>query len=248
MVEKVLELKNVSFSFGSQPAVKNVTFSMEKGDFLGVIGPNGAGKTTLIKLILGLIKPDSGSIRIFGDDAAKFRSWSRLGYVPQKATNFDQNFPATVFEVSSMGRFQKAGILHQLSVQDRKKIEEALEVVDMLDLRDKRIGDLSGGQQQRVFMARALAGEPELLLLDEPTVGVDAKAQHNFYALLKKLNKEFGMSLILISHDVGMVTKYVNKLACVNITLDFHDVSKGVKPSDLVCAYSEGMTKVSHHH
>ena len=248
MVEKILELKNVSFNYGSQPAVKNATFSMEKGDFLGVIGPNGAGKTTIVKLILGLLKPDSGSIRIFGNDVSKFRGWPKLGYVPQKATNFDQNFPATVFEVASMGRFQKTGLLHQLSARDHKKIEGALEVVDMLDLRDKRIGDLSGGQQQRVFMARALAGEPELLLLDEPTVGVDAKAQHNFYALLKKLNKDFGMSLVLISHDVGMVTKYVNKLACVNITLDFHDVSKGVKPSDLVCAYSEGMTRVSHHH
>ncbi len=248
MAEKVLELKDVSFSYSSQPAVKSATFSMEKGDFLGVIGPNGGGKTTLVKLILGLLKPDSGSIRVFGEEIPKFRGWPRLGYVPQKATNFDQNFPATVFEVASMGRFERAGLMHQLSKEDYNAVENALKVVGMLGMRDKRVGDLSGGQQQRVFIARALAGEPELLLLDEPTVGVDAEAQHNFYALLKKLNKEFGMSLVLISHDVGMVSKYVNKLACVNINVEFHDVSKGVKDSDLVCAYPEAMAAVPHHH
>lgn len=248
MAEKILELRNVSFGYNGQPAVKSATFSLEKGDFMGVIGPNGAGKTTLIKLILGLLKPDSGSIMVFGEDISKFRGWPRLGYVPQKATNFDQNFPATVFEVASMGRFQKAGMMRQLSKGDYKAVENALGVVGMLGLRDKRIGDLSGGQQQRVFIARALAGEPELLLLDEPTVGVDAEAQHSFYSLLKKLNKEFGMSLVLISHDVGMVSKYVNKLACVNINVEFHDVSKGVSKSDLVCAYPEVMAPVPHHH
>jgi len=246
-LEKILELDGVSFSYDRRPALKNATFSLMKGDFLGVIGPNGAGKTTLVKLVLGLLKPDSGTIKLFGEDISRFHEWTRIGYVPQKATNFDQNFPATVFEVASMGRFKKAGMMRRLSAEDDRAIEKALEVVGMLDLRDRRIGGLSGGQQQRVFIARALAGEPELLILDEPTVGVDAEAQHNFYSLLKKLRKEYSISIVLISHDVGMVTKYVNKLACTNITLDFHDVSKGIKKSDLACAY-EGMDMVPHHH
>lgn len=245
---KILEVENVSFGYGGKPALRKATFSLEKGDFLGVIGPNGAGKTTLVKLVLGLLRPDSGSIKLFGEDVSGFRGWPRIGYVPQKATNFDQNFPATVFEVASMGRFQRAGMMHRLSARDYKAIENALEVVGMLGLRDKRIGDLSGGQQQRVFIARALAGEPELLLLDEPTVGVDAEAQHNFYALLERLRKEYGICIVLVSHDVGMVTKHVNKLACVNISLDFHDVSKGIKKSDLICAYHDEMEMVPHHH
>jgi zinc transport system ATP-binding protein len=248
LAQKILELEGVSFSYGTQPTVKNATFSLEKGDFLGIIGPNGAGKTTLVKMVLGLLRPDSGSIKLFGEDISRFHSWPRIGYVPQKATNFDQNFPATVFEVASMGRFQRAGMMRRLSARDYKAIENALDVVGMLGLRDKRIGELSGGQQQRVFIARALAGEPELLLLDEPTVGVDAEAQHNFYALLRKLRKEYGIAIVLVSHDVGMVTRHVNKLACVNITVDFHDVSKGIKKSDLVCTYHEGMHMVPHHH
>jgi zinc transport system ATP-binding protein len=246
--EKILELSDVSFAYNGQPAVRGATFSLQKGDFLGVIGPNGGGKTTLVKLILGLLRPDSGSIRVFGEDVSRFRGWPRIGYVPQKATNFDQNFPATVFEVASMGRFQRAGMTRRLSQEDYRAVEKALGVVGMLGLRDKRIGDLSGGQQQRVFIARALAGEPELLLMDEPTVGVDAKAQHDFYALLKKLHKDFGISIVLISHDVMVVSRYVNKLACVNINVEFHDVSKGVSQSDLACAYSETMAVVPHHH
>jgi zinc transport system ATP-binding protein len=248
MTENIMGLESLSFSYGNQPIIDKATFSIEKGDFVGMIGPNGAGKTTLIKLVLGLLKPTHGIIKLFGKEIDGFREWHRIGYVPQKATNFDQNFPATVFEVASMGRFAKAGMCKQLSKDDYAAVEKALGVVGMLKLRDRRIGELSGGQEQRVFIARALAAEPELLILDEPTVGVDAEAQHEFYSLLKKLNKKFGLTLILVSHDIGMVSKTVNKLVCVNIAVTMHDISKGINEADLHCAYSSGMELVPHHH
>jgi len=244
----VVELEGVSYSYGRQRVLDRVNLSVERGDFVGVIGPNGSGKTTIAKLILGLLKPDSGTVRLFGEDISRFRDAKRIGYVPQKATGFDQNFPATVFEVASMGRIPRAGMLKQLSAGDNAAVERALSLTGMLPLRDRRIGELSGGQQQRVFIARALAAEPDLLILDEPTVGVDAEAQHSFYSLLKQLNKDLGMTLILISHDVGMVSENVNKLACVNIRVTVHDVSKGVKEADLHCAYPAGLEMVGHHH
>jgi len=247
MAEKIVEFRNVTFSYGKQPSVDKATFSIEKGDFVGMIGPNGAGKTTLVKLMLGLLKPDSGSVRVFGKELSEFKDWRKIGYVPQKATNFDQNFPASVFEVASMGRVSKAGLMRQLSSEDNEAVGKALEVAGISNLRNSRIGDLSGGQQQRVFIARALASEPELLILDEPTVGVDQKAQHDFYLLLGRLNREKGMTLVLISHDVGVVAKNAGKVACVNVRVTMHDASKGIDDA-LLCAYGNDMGRVPHHH
>jgi zinc transport system ATP-binding protein len=247
MPGKVLEFDGVSYSYGRSLALQNATFAIERGEFVGMIGPNGAGKTTLIKLALGLLKPDAGSIRLFGKEMGHFREWSRIGYVPQKATNFDQNFPASVFEVASMGRIPKAGLMRQFSEEDRKAVERALEVAGIGNLRDCRIGDLSGGQQQRVFIARALSAEPELLILDEPTVGVDQKAQHEFYLLLGKLNREIGMTLLLVSHDTGVVAKNAGRIACVNVGVTMHDASKGIDEA-LLCAYGSDFGRVPHHH
>jgi len=248
MAETILEFKNVSFGYRSgQPAVSHATFSIEKGDFVGMIGPNGAGKTTIVKLMVGLLKPDSGTIRIFGEEISKFRDWRRVGYVPQKATNFDPNFPASVWEVASMGRISKSGLFKQFSKQDKEVVERALDVAGISNLRESRIWDLSGGQQQRVFIARALASEPDLLILDEPTVGVDQKAQHDFYVLMGKLNRKQGMTLILVSHDVGVVAKNAGKIACVNGGVVIHDTSKGIDRA-LLCAYGNDVTRVPHHH
>lgn len=246
--ETVLSLHDVSFSYGKQPVLDRVNIEVKRGDFVGMIGPNGAGKTTIIKIIVGLLKPDSGSVTVFGKKLSEFREPYRIGYVPQKATNFDPNFPASVFEVASMGRFSRKGALRGLGKEDMEKVEQALDLVGMLEYKDKRIGDLSGGQQQRVFIARALAGDSELLLLDEPTVAVDTESQKKFYSLLARLNKELKITCILVSHDVTMVTGLVNKLACVNHTAIIHDVSKGIREEDLFCPYNPGMTLVSHRH
>ncbi|MFA5077563.1 MAG: metal ABC transporter ATP-binding protein [Candidatus Micrarchaeia archaeon] len=246
--EKIVEFSGVSFSFGSQPVLDNASFELRRGDFVGMIGPNGAGKTTLVKLMLGLLKPGQGTIKLFGKELAEFRDWKKIGYVPQKATSFDPDFPATVLEAASMGRFASAGLMNQLSAADNKAVEDSLRRTGMLSMAGKRIGELSGGQQQRVFIARALASEPELLILDEPTVGVDAEAQHDFYELLGSLNKKMKMTLVLISHDVGMVTKRVNRLACVNRTVRMHEISEGFDSADLRCAYESELGMVPHHH
>ncbi len=248
MEENVLELEKVNFSYGVAPAIRNASFTLKKGDYLGLIGPNGGGKTTLVKLILGLLEPSSGKILIFGKDISRFDERHRIGYVPQKATNFDPNFPASVYEVASMGRVAKVGLFRQFGSKDRKSVEQALELVGMFDFKDQRIGDLSGGQQQRVFIARALAAESELLILDEPTVGVDKQAQHAFYSLLKRLNKELGMTLILVSHDIEVVSKNANKIICANIAVTTHDVSKGFSAKELACAYSADFRIIPHHH
>ena len=245
---KVIEFDKVSFSYGGQSVLNKVTFSIHKNDFFGIIGPNGGGKTTLIKLFLGFLKPDSGKIKLFGKEKIGIDELRRIGYVPQRATNFDQNFPATVFEVASMGRFAKAGLTKQISKNDYSVVEKSLDAVSMLKFRNRRIGDLSGGQQQRVFIARALAAEPEILVLDEPLAGVDMESQHQFYELLKHLNKDLGLTIILVSHDVGMISKNVTKLACVNVNAAIHDLSKGISEADLACAYPTNLNLVPHHH
>jgi len=244
----VLSMHGVSFSYGRNKVLDNVNLEVERGDFVGMIGPNGAGKTTIIKIIVGLLRPDSGSVEVFGRKLQEFKEPYRIGYVPQKATNFDPNFPASVFEVVSMGRFSRKGPLRSLGKEDMRKVEQALDLVGMLGYRDERIGDLSGGQQQRVFIARALAGDSELLLLDEPTVAVDSESQKKFYSLLRKLNKEMRITCILVSHDVTMINGLVNKLACINHSAILHDVSKGIKEEDMYCPYNPDMVLVPHRH
>jgi zinc transport system ATP-binding protein len=249
--ENIVEFDKVSFVYGNQPVIKEADFSIERGDFFAAIGPNGGGKTTIIKLMLGFLRPSKGMVRVFGKPPGGFGELKRIGYVPQKATNFDQDFPATVLEVASMGRFAKIGLFKNPSKEDRDAVIKALDAVHMLALENKRIGELSGGQQQRVFIARALATEPEVLILDEPLAGVDAESQHRFYALLRKLNKENGITLLLVSHDVSMVSKDVTKLACINVGVSVHDVSNGINKADLVCSYEKiaaDLERIPHHH
>src|SRR2546430_4246584 len=204
-VDPVVELEHVTFDYESERVLDEVSLRIGRGDFLGIIGPNGSGKTTLLKVLLGLLRPASGRVRVFGTDVRLFREWARIGYVPQKAIAFDARFPASVLEVVLSGRSGVAGIGRRFGERDRAAAEEALKTVDMLELRARPIGRLSAGQQQRVFIARALASRPELLLLDEPTVGVDVDAQEQFYSLLRRLNREIRTKLVLVSHGVRVV-------------------------------------------
>ncbi len=221
-VKNLIEVKDICFSYGKEQVLKDITFDIHQGDYLGVIGPNGSGKTTLLKIMLGLFKSSCGEVRLFGKNIREFKDWSKIGYVPQKATNFDAHFPATVEEVVLMGRYARRGLFHPITEQDKKIVRESLEHVGMQEYRDRLIGDLSGGQQQRVFIARALAGKPEVIFLDEPTTGVDERTQGEFYALLKKLNEQLGLTLVLVSHDIAMVTKEVMHIACIDRTLVCH--------------------------
>lgn len=207
--KNIIELHDVSYSYnGVEDAIKNVTLSIHQGDYLGVIGPNGGGKTTLLKLILGLLKPDSGSIT---------SSVPSIGYVAQNATHFDANFPITVAEVVAQGRIAQRGLLHPLNRQDKDAIDTAIRQVGLVEFKNVLIGNLSGGQQQRAFIARAISGEqPHVIFLDEPTAGIDEESQKQFYTLLKKFNQELGMTLILIAHDLDVVLREVSHVAVIN--------------------------------
>ncbi len=216
----IIELHDVSFSYhAEETTLSHITFNIHKGDYLGIIGPNGGGKTTLLKLMLGLLKPDSGIIKLFGQDIRDFKDWYKIGYVRQKAVNFEQNFPITVKEVASMGLYGKKGLLNNLNQADWKRVEKALRQVDMWEYKERIISNLSGGQQQRVYIARALASSPEIIFLDEPTSGVDQQTQKKFYALLKELNERLHLTLVIVSHDTNIIAQQVTEIACVNTTL-----------------------------
>ncbi len=221
--KNIIEIEGVSFAYNEDLVLDNVVLNIHKGDYLGVIGPNGGGKSTLIKIMLGLLEPSRGAVKLFGQDIHTFKDWSKIGYVPQKVINFDVNFPATVFEVVAMGRYGKKGLFRSLNSEDKKIIADSLRQVEMFEFRDRVIGDLSGGQQQRVFIARALAGQPEVIFLDEPMAGVDTQAQDKFYQLLKKLNHELELTLVFISHDIESVVHEITELAFVNRTVTYDD-------------------------
>lgn len=220
--QNIIEIKNISFSYGKNEVLRDISLDIHRGDYLGMIGPNGAGKTTLLKIMLRLLAPSAGSVRIFGRPLNEFDEWEKIGYVPQKVAHFDDNFPATVREIALMGRYGRRGLLKKITREDKEAAEKALQEVGLREERSRLIGDLSGGEQQRVFIARALAGEPEIIFLDEPTTGVDRPTQDQFYALLRKLNKELGLTLVLISHDIERVAKEAMHIACIDRTLVCH--------------------------
>ncbi len=222
MEEPVLVLDRVSFHYGHRLVLENINLTVRPGDFLGIVGPNGSGKSTLLKIILRLLRPSEGQVCLFGLRQEKFHQWTKIGYVPQNATSFHHGFPATVQEVVLSGLTASLGLFKRPGAGEQHRVAEALEQVGVADLRKRIIGELSGGQQQRVLIAKALVSRPALLILDEPTVGVDLAAQEQFYNLLLELRKEEGMTLILVSHDIGVVTDYVGSVACLNRKLYFH--------------------------
>ena len=224
-MEKILEVKNLNFNFNKNEVLKNISFELLKGDFLGIIGPNGSGKTTLIKIILKIYKNQKGTIKLFNKNINSFNEWNKIGYVQQKATEIQQNFPANVFEIVKMGLLSQKRFPKIINSKDKEKINEALKLVNMQEYSNKRISELSGGQQQRVMIARALISNPEIIFLDEPTTGIDPEMQKNFYDILGELNKK-GITIILISHDVGIITKHVNKIAYLNKNLEFYGTHK----------------------
>lgn len=220
--DPLILVENVSFSFNGLEVIQNVSFAISPGDFVALIGPNGSGKTSLIRIILGILKPSTGRIVLLGEELSQFTQWQRIGYVPQKATHMDPYFPASVREVVAMGLLSKKRFPRLFTRQDEAAIDRALDQVDMKALKNRRIGELSGGQQQRVFIARAIVNGPDVLFLDEPTAGVDADTQARFYEMLADLNRKEGLTIVLITHDFGIITKHVNKVACLNQRLFFH--------------------------
>lgn len=224
--KKIIELKDLTFSYNEECAVENINLEVHQGDYLGVIGPNGGGKTTILKLMLGLLKPQKGEVLFDGKPLNSFHPLSKVGYISQHVSHLDDNFPMTVREIVATGRYSKRGLFHFLSNRDTQKIRTALEHVEMWEFRNRLIGDLSGGQRQRVFIARVLAQEPEIIILDEPTVGVDVKTQKQFYCLMQKLNQELDLTLILASHELDIVAHEATEIAYINKSLVYYGIPK----------------------
>lgn len=222
MSKPLIELKNVSFQYENTHALNNISFKVDEGDFLAIIGPNGSGKSTLLKLILGLEKPTGGEIKLFGLPSNQFRNREWVGYVSQKSNAFNSAFPATVEEVVKSGLVKKLGFFKQIPKDASEKTEEVLKAVGLENLAKRNIGQLSGGQQQRVFIARALIAQPKVLILDEPTVGIDHENVQSFYDMLARLNREQNQTIILVTHDVDTVSNRISHVACLNQTIHFH--------------------------
>ncbi|WP_147802918.1 metal ABC transporter ATP-binding protein [Alkalicoccus halolimnae] len=248
---KVLEVKNLHFSYGKFNVLEDINMKVMPGSFLGLVGPNGSGKSTLMKLMLGLLNPDRGEISLFGEPVHSFKQWSRIGFVSQKANSFNSGFPATVFEVVAMGLYGKVGLFRFLKKHHKQKVKEAIAQVGMEQYEFHNIGKLSGGQQQRIFIARALVSEPDLLILDEPTVGVDAQSVKNFYDMLKDLNVRKGITLILVTHDIGAMSDYVTDVACLNKCLHFHgnkETFEEKREEMMTAMYGHDVSVIEHNH
>lgn len=245
----LISVEGVSFRFGSQLVLADVSLDIFPEDFLALIGPNGSGKTTLVKIILGLLKPERGRIVIAGRALADFTNWAAIGYVPQKATHFDPLFPASAKEVVAMAWRMSGTTEGTAREREEAAIRHALDVVGMSEFRNRRIGRLSGGQQQRIFIARAIVNRPRILFLDEPTTGVDAEMQSHFYELLDRLVKEEGITIVLITHDIGIVDRHITKVACLNERLVYHGTHAEFCRSDtLKDMLAGGHHLVSHRH
>jgi zinc transport system ATP-binding protein len=217
MPETIIEVSRVSFAYNGQPVLADVDLKVERGDFLLVMGPNGGGKTTLLKLILGLLQPARGTVRLFGLPPA--RAVHRIGYVPQNV-HVNKSFPISVLDVVLTGRLRKGRGWPRYGREDRSAARAALERLGVWDLRRRRIGELSGGQLQRVFIARALVSDPEVLLLDEAMASIDAQGRGEFYGALADLNRT--VTIVAVSHDMMVLSSHVKSVACVNRALHYH--------------------------
>lgn len=234
----VVEIAGVTFGYGGEPVLRDVDLKLVPNDLVSIIGPNGGGKTTLLKLLLGLIEPQSGTIRVLGVTPHEARP--RIGYTPQHV-HLDMQFPVDVIDVVLMGRLGQGRTFGPYSTTDRRFALEALKDVGLADLRSRPLSALSGGQRQKVLIARALASDPELLLLDEPTANLDANAQDDFYALLKRLSER--RTVILVSHDMGFVSKFVRTVVCVNRHVCLHPTDE-----QIVELYGGQFRRVRHDH
>ena len=212
----------MSFSYGDGLVLEHVSLRVEKGDFTALLGPNGSGKTTLLKLALGVLRTTEGTVRLFGQPLRKFREWSRVGYVPQVLAGVWSRFPATVADVVAQGLYSGVNPLAGWRRSDTPRVMQALETTGIAALKGKRLSSLSVGQQQRALLARALVGQPALLALDEPLGSVDASGEEQIYTLLRRLNQEQQITVVLVTHDIGAVMREATTVACINRGLVFH--------------------------
>jgi len=217
-MKPVIEIKDLDVFYGNVKALSGVNLTIDEKEYLGIIGPNGGGKSTLLKAILGLVKPSSGTVKVFGKNPEEARN--TVGYVPQ-FSKFDKGFPISVVDVILMGCLSsRKGLFHRYSRQEREKVENIMNELGIQDLKHRQIGQLSGGQLQRVLIARALAVEPKIMLLDEPTASVDAASREQIYEILNRLNDK--ITIIVVTHDMEVVSSYIKSIACLNVELYYH--------------------------
>ena len=221
----IVEVQNLNYIIDEITILKNISFTINRGDYIAVVGPNGGGKSTLINTILGLNKDYQGKISLFGEDLQQFDSWSKIGFLPQRVVEVDSKFPITVYETVKLGRMKNFKKFWRDNSKDIKIVDKIMKSLKILDLKDRLIGELSGGQKQRVMIARSLVSEPELLFLDEPNTGVDIETQREFYSILKDLNKNRGLTIVFITHDIGVIEDNITSLISIN-----REILKSDKP------------------
>jgi len=219
---KIIEVENLRSRYNGIHVLDDITFSVSGGDYIGLVGPNGSGKTTLIKNILGILRPESGQIRLFGQDLSKFQEWFRVGYLPQRLSALNPGFPSTVEEIVALGLIAGRRRPGYSGDSYRDAVEKALHLLNISDIRKKKIGELSGGQQQRVLIARAIINEPDLIVLDEPAAALDPETREQFYTMLTHFNRQKNATVILVTHDIGSIGQYANKLLLVDRRVVFY--------------------------
>ncbi len=245
----VLEVKNVEISRDGQKVIEDANFSINKGDYVGIVGPNGGGKTTLLCAILNFLPITNGYIRLFGTEIAKFKAWEKIAYISQQATSFESQFPLTVKELVSLGCIKKGNVGRRFRKEDWSAVDNSIRFMGLEDVANKRIGQLSGGQKQRVFVAKALARDPELILLDEPIVGVDSHAQEKFYKKLSDLNIERKTTILIVTHDLTSVFCRMSKVLCVSKKVEEAKITDDLDANKLLKrAYGEHFHFVFHKH
>jgi zinc transport system ATP-binding protein len=219
---KILSVQELFFRYHETDIICDISFNVDKGDYIGLVGPNGSGKTTLIRIILGMLKPYRGKIQIFGRDNDEFTDRNKIGYLPQKLTNLNPRFPATVREVVSLGLLSGKPFPKYLNSSDEVAIDNALDSLDIRNIKHDFIADLSGGQLQRVLAARAIVNNPEFLIMDEPTTALDPEMRERFFLLLSELNKNRSVTIIMVTHDIGTIGKYASKLLYIDKKVVFY--------------------------
>jgi len=241
----IIDVKNLTY----KDILQDISFEISRGEYIAIIGPNGGGKSTLMKVILGLIKPDIADIKLFNTKQSSFNQYYKIGYVPQRASLVDDSFPITVEEVINLGLAYKSSLFSGSTKKNDAKIKSVMEKIEITDLKKRKISELSGGQRQRVMIARALISEPQMLILDEPNTGVDSNSQVKFYKLLKKLNKEDNITILFVTHDLGVIVDDVKKVLCINQTLlSCHAPCEVLKHEQMNKLYGVDTNTVCHHH
>ncbi len=242
MSDVVVSIEHVDFDYNGLRVLEDVSLAVQRGEFLGIVGPNAGGKTTLLRLLLGELKPDHGRVRVLGRKPAEARQL--IGYVPQYPM-FQRDFPITVRQVVLMGRLTPRSPGFRYGREDHRVVERTMRQVEIADIADRSIGSLSGGQTQRVLLARALVGEPSLLVLDEPTANIDQRRETDIFDLLRELNRE--ITIIVVSHDIGFISSYVTRVACLNRTLLCHSTAE-LDADTITRMYGGHVHRVEHLH